>query len=156
MFLKKHKKLIALSVAILISCFLLLAIYGKLFHPSENLKKLEHWVGFFEVFFIISLFFYRNNWQIWMITAIIFASFAGYSIFWYRIKLPCACMGTLIPHVSLLSFFLDLIFFALSLGVACLLQIKRSALYFWTCLGCTFFLIGYAFAEKIYQKSILL
>ncbi|VHO04750.1 hypothetical protein [Candidatus Rhabdochlamydia sp. T3358] len=156
MLLKKHQKLIALSAAILISCFLLLAIYGKLFHPSEKLKKLEYWVSFFEIFFIISLFVYRNNWHIWVITAVIFASFAGYSIFWYSIKLPCACMGTLIPHASSLYFFLDLIFFVLSLSVACLLQIKRSVLYFWTFLGCIFFLIGYAFAEKIYQKFILL
>ena len=156
MLLKKHQKLIALSAAILISCFLLLAIYGKLFHPSEKLKKLEYWVVFFEIFFIISLFVYRNNWHIWVITAVIFASFAGYSIFWYSIKLPCACMGTLIPHASSLYFFLDLIFFILSLSVAYLLQIKRSALYFWTFLGCIFFLIGYAFAEKIYQKFILL
>jgi len=156
MLLKKHKNVIALSAAILISCFLLLAIYGKVFHPSEKLKKLEYWVSFFEIFFIIALFIYRNNWHIWVITAVIFASFAGYSIFWYGIKLPCACMGTLIPHASSLYFFLDLIFFVLSLSMAYLLHIKRSALYFWTCLGCIFFLVGYAFAEKIYKKFILL
>lgn len=133
-----------------------MAIYGKIFHPSEKIKKLEYWVSFFEIFFIAFLFIYRNHWYIWVITAIIFASFAGYSIFWYRIKLPCACMGTLIPHASSLYFFLDLIFFVFSLSVAHLLQIKRSALYFWGFLGCAFFLIGYAFAEKIYQKFILL
>lgn len=156
MFLKRYKKLIALSSVILISCFLLLAIYGKVFHPSEKLKKLEYWVSFFEIFFISSLFIYRYNWYIWVITALIFASFAGYSIFWYSIKLPCACMGTLIPHASSLYFFLDLIFFVLSLSVTYLLQVKRSALYFWAFLGCIFFLIGYAFAEKVYQKFILL
>ena len=156
MLLRKHQKLIALSAAILISCFLLLAIYGKVFHPSEKLKKLEYGVSFFEIFFIITLLFYRNNWRIWVITAAIFASFAGYSIFWYSIELPCACMGTLIPHASSLYFFLDLIFFILSLSVAYLLQIKHSALYFWGFLGGVFCLIGYAFAEKVYQKFILL
>lgn len=156
MLLKRHKRLITLSAAIFISCFLLLAIYGKVFHPSEKIKKLEHWVSFFEICFITALFIYRNHWHIWVITAVIFASFAGYSLFWYSIKLPCACMGTLIPYASPLYFFLDLIFFALSLSMAYLLQIKRSGLYFWGCLGGTFFLIGYAFAEKIYQKFILL
>ena len=156
MLLKRHKKLIALSAAILISCFLLLAIYGKVFHPSEKIKKLEYWVSFFEICFIIAIFIYRNHWPMWMITAVMFASFAGYSIFWYSIKLPCACMGTLLPHASSLYFFLDLVFFVLSLSMAYLLQIKHSALYFWGFLGGVFFLIGYAFAEKIYQKFILL
>lgn len=156
MLLKKNKKLIALSATILISCFLLLAIYGKVFYPSEKIKKLEYGVSFFEICFIIALFIYRNHWPMWVITAVMFASFAGYSIFWYSIKLPCACMGTLIPHASSLYFFLDLIFFVLSLSMAYLLQIKRSALYFWGFLGGAFFLIGYAFAEKIYQKFILL
>ncbi|MDR2539084.1 MAG: hypothetical protein LBC45_00420 [Chlamydiales bacterium] len=156
MFLKKHKNLIVLSAAILISCFLVLAIYGKVFHPSEKIKKLEHWVSFFETCFILALFTYRNHGHIWVITAVMFASFAGYSIFWYSIKLPCACMGTLIPHASSVYFFLDLLFFTLSLGMAYLLQIKHSVLCFWGFLGCVFFLIGYAFAEKVYQKFILL
>lgn len=156
MLLKKHKKFIALSAAILISSFLLLAIYGKVFYPSEKIKKLEYGVSFFEMCFIVALFLSRNYWHIWVITAIIFALFAGYSIFWYNIKLPCSCMGTLILHASSLYFFLDLIFFILSLSVAYILQIRRSILYFWGILGCVFFLIGYAFAEKIYQKFILL
>lgn len=155
MFLEKHKNRIVLSVAILISCFLLLAIYGKMFHPSEKLKKLDYWVSFFEIFFIFSLFFWRLNWHMWLAAAVIFASFAGYSIFWYVIKLPCSCMGTLIPHVSPLSFFLDMLFFILSLSMAYLLQVKRFVLFFWVFLGGLFFLVGYAFAEKIYQKTIL-
>lgn len=110
MLLKRYKKLIVLSVAIVISCFLLLAIYGKMFHPSEKIKKLEHWVSFFEICFIIALFICRNHWYIWVITAVVFASFAGYSIFWYSIKLPCACMGTLIPHASSLYFFRSYLF----------------------------------------------
>ncbi|MGL5264238.1 MAG: hypothetical protein ACRDAI_06685 [Candidatus Rhabdochlamydia sp.] len=156
MFVKKHKNIIVLSAAILISCFLLLAIYGKMFHPSEKLKKLDYWVSFFEIFFIAALFLWRLNWRMWVVTAVIFASFAGYSIFWYMIKLPCSCMGNLIPHVSSISFFLDIIFFILSLSMAYLLHAKRFVLFFWGFLGCLFFLVGYAFAEKIYQKTILL
>lgn len=114
----KYKGCIVLTTAILISCFLLIAIYGKVFHPSEKLRGFDRWVSLFEVFFIASLFLWRYNWQMWVITAMIFCSWAGYSIFWYRIKLPCACMGTLVPRVSSISFFIDLIFFVLSLSIA--------------------------------------
>jgi hypothetical protein len=133
----------------------LLAIYGKAFHPSEKLKGFDRWVSLFEVFFIISLFLWRRNWQMWVTTAVIFCSWAGYSIFWFMIKLPCACMGTLIPHVSLFSFFIDLIFVILSFCIAFFLQTKHYILYFWMVLGAVFFLTGYAFAEKIYKNFIL-
>lgn len=155
MSIRKYKNSIVLSAAILISCFLLLAIYGKVFYPSERLKGLDRWVSLFEMFFIIALFLWRHNWRMWVATALVFSSWAGYSIFWYVVKLPCACMGTLIPRVSLLSFFVDLIFVVLSFSIVHLLQAKRSILYFWALFGVVFFLAGYAFAEKIYQKIIL-
>jgi hypothetical protein len=56
-------------VAIAISLVLLVASYGKFFHPSEGLKTLDQGISIFEILLIAVILFLRTKKQMWLSVA---------------------------------------------------------------------------------------
>ena len=145
----------ALGIALFISIILLLAAYSKFFYPSPKLKMLDQWVSLFELGVIAALFIFRKYWLMWLVVSLVFAAWSGYALYWFNLKLPCNCLGSLIEVPSAFSFTLDIIFFVLSLSMAYFYGATRALLYL-TLLGA--FLasfIGHGCAEWVFFRQIL-
>lgn len=140
-----------MGLSIFIAIVLALAAFGKIFYPLDSLKILDRSVGAFEIFFLLLIFFLRNRWGMWLSAAVLFSAWMGYAFFWENLKLPCSCMGSLIRIPTLFSILLDQLFLFCSLVAAYLLGAQKQ----WVCLSivCSFLsaLIGYAFADGVYQ-----
>src|SRR3990172_891780 len=141
---------IALAAALVLAFILITAAVGKIFYPSKLLARLDFVVGVFEICFTIMLIVGRRLWQVWIAAALIFASWLGYSVFWYYLELPCSCMGKLIELPKGFTIFLDLFFFFLSLWLAQLLGAKNKIIYLAFLLGFLFALMGAAFGDWVY------
>lgn len=148
-----HK--LGLIVAFAIGIILVVAAYGKFFHPLENLKIFDRWVSILEILFVPVIFFFRKRSAMWLSAAAIFAAWCGYASFWCCLQLPCSCMGSLIEMPTTLSIFLDVLFFSLSLVMGFLLGAARAHVYLALLAACFTSLAGYAFADFIYQSFVL-
>jgi hypothetical protein len=147
---------IALGLAIVIGIILVIAAYGKIFHPIETLKIVDRSVAIFEILFLLAIFFFRNRWQMWLGAAVVFAAWCGAALFWFFLKLPCGCMGSMIHMPTVCSILLDCLFFFSSLVVGYLLGAMGRSIYF--SILCALFasLVGFAFSEWVYKYFILL
>ena len=130
------------------------ASYGKWFYPLEELRIWEKSVALFEVFFIGALWFFRFKARLWLIAALLFASWGGYAGFWYQVKIPCACMGTKFPIPTLYTMGIDALFMIVSLLLA-----KRqgcSQRILWLIGGALVLavLFGFLLAKQIYLFKI--
>jgi len=146
---------IVLAAAIVISLFLGIAAFGKMFYPVEKLKELDVLTGLFEIIFIGVLFAFRMRKALWLGAAVVFASWGGYAIYWCCLKLPCSCMGAMITLPSTYALFLDAFFFMGSCAIAWMLGTLRRVLYL--NILCAFLggLVGYAFAEWVFYVKII-
>jgi len=95
-----------------------IAAYGKWFYPVEMLLWWERGVAIFELFFMVLLWRFRARFLMWLIAGLIFASWGGYASFWYLLKLPCSCMGSLLHIPTLYTMALDVVFVCVSLVCA--------------------------------------
>lgn len=145
----------ALATSLIISLILIMAAYGKFFYPKEFVKQIDFAVSIFEIFFVVLILLLHRRWEMWFGTSWVFAAWSGYAFYWYCLKLPCSCMGTMLDIPTALSLGLDVLFFSLSLGLALFLGAKRSCVYLNALCGFLFCLCGYASAEWIYLKMIL-
>jgi hypothetical protein len=134
---------------------LAVAAYGKIFYPTEVLKTLDRCVGSFEILFFLIVFYLRRHWQMWAAAAVVFGSWSGYALYWYRLKLPCLCMGEMLDIPTAFSVSLDLFFIAVCLFVSRLLGARGSWIYFSVLSICFALLAGYAFADWIYVSVIV-
>lgn len=148
-------KKLALAFALCISFFLAIAAYGKFFFPVENLRQIDQWTSYVELLLIVLLLCFRMHCGMWLSVALLFASWGGYALYWFCLRLPCSCAGKMISFPSSYALMLDVFFFLLSCTLAWLLRATRNALYL-TLVGsllCLF--IGYIFADWIFTYKIL-
>lgn len=145
----------SLIAALTIGVVLLIAAYGKLFYPLENLKVLDRWVSFIEIFFVVAIFFFRNRAWLWLGAAAIFAAWCGYASFWSGLQLPCDCMGALIEMPTGLSISLDILFLSMSFALGYLLKAAWTQIYLALLTACLMALAGYASADWVYQSFVL-
>ena len=152
---KIHNNAIALGFAIIIGIVLLIAAFGKMFYPLESLKIIDRFASVFEIVLLFLIFTFRNKWKIWWGAAVVFSAWLGFALFWETLKLPCACMGSVIRVPTLFSIVIDLLFFFSSLWVAYLLGARRKSIYL--NLLCSVFscLLGFVFAQWAYHYFIL-
>jgi hypothetical protein len=157
---QKHRRYLIPSalawiLVLAMSITLLVAAYGKLVYPIESLKKLDQGVGILEILLVLLIFCFRKKYWIWLGLAVLFACWGGYATFWYRLQLPCHCMGSLVEIPSFLSILLDALFYLLSLSLAWLLGAKKNDLVLFFFVSCLAYLLGYACAEWVYRNFIL-
>jgi hypothetical protein len=150
-----QRRLTLLSTVIFISIFLAFAAYGKFFYPSEHMQQIDRWTSYFEIGFIVLLFIFHLESVMWLIAAPLFASWGGYATYWLCLKMPCGCLGTLIPLPSVFALSLDVLFLVVSCSAALLLGAARSLVYLSVLIGCLSALIGYAFADFVLIKLLL-
>jgi membrane-associated HD superfamily phosphohydrolase len=143
-FSQNSKKFLTLSSVVLISFFLLIAVYGKLFYPNERLKQVDLLACSIEITLIIFLCIFHMRYAMWLIAALLFSSWAGYAFYWYYLKLPCNCAGSVITFSSAFALLLDVLFGA-SIGL----------MYLTLLCACLFFLLGYVFADWVFHTKIL-
>ncbi len=146
---------VALALALIIGIILLIAAYGKFFYPVEHLKYFDGWIGGLEIAFAIAIIWLRKNWWAWIAMGLMFAAWCGYATFWYYLKLPCHCMGTMVEISTKLSIIIDLAFLLLSLIMSFLLGARFRYLYLTLLIALLMFLAGDTFADWSYQKFIL-
>jgi len=146
---------ISFSLALIISMVIFIAAYGKLFFSSDRLSTFELLIGLLEIALIIFLIFYRNSRQTWLLTAMIFSAWSGYSLFWSIVQLPCSCMGDSIyvPPIFFLS--VDLLFFLASLYMAFVLGVNKKSLLLVIVNAMIFMSGGYALAQLIFKQMFL-
>jgi hypothetical protein len=156
-FFLRTSRTITLSSALLIGVVLIVAAIGKIFFPIESLKTFERVVGIFEILFFLTIFFYRNKWQAWLTAIVIFGAWGGYALFWANVKLPCNCMGTMLPVPTCLSLVLDLFFYLGSLGLGVILGAKKRNVYLSVICSLFAALVGFALADflsaQLYQSQ---
>ncbi len=151
-FFLRTSKTIALSSALLIGVVLIIAAIGKIFFPIESLKTFERFVGVFEILFFLAIFFFRNKWKTWLAAIVIFGAWGGYALFWVNVRLPCNCMGAMVPVPTYLSLVLDLLFYVGCLAVGALLGAKKTNVYL--SLICSLFagLVGFALGDFLWAQ----
>jgi hypothetical protein len=146
---------LSLGLSLLISVILIIAIYGKLLYPKEDLKVLDRIVSVFEIVLIVILIAYHNHVYTWLLAASLFACWFGYSLFWYLLKLPCSCMGNLINVPSIFSMVIDAGIVVLSLALAVFLGARKDSVFLSMLVGLMLSLIGYACADWVYLNLVV-
>lgn len=140
-------------VALLQSLVLLVAAYGKMFYPTEDLGRLDFGVSVFEVGLVANLILYRRYWQMWTLLALVFATWGGYSFFWYQTELPCSCMGESLDLPNGFSLVINIIFYCMSVGCATMLGAPRMI--WWCLLSAILATMGFFIASRIYQAVVV-
>lgn len=149
-------KITAFFTALLLAIALVVAAISKIFYPDELLlpfwKSLDLYVGSFEILFAIALLVFYKKPLMWGLTSLVLASWGGFSLFWYCVKLPCGCMGKLVELPRGTSFIFDLVFFGMGLFL-----MSRLGRFSWSILigGVVFACISYLIAQWIYQVYVL-
>jgi hypothetical protein len=141
---------IALALALFISICLAAAAYGKFFYPSSQIQYLEKATSLFELVMICFLILFRKRPWVWVAAAVLFASWGGYAIYWCCLKLPCNCMGSMVPLPSGYALSVDILFFVLSCVMAFLLGAAKNVIYLTVLCAFLCALLGYAFAEWLF------
>ncbi len=150
------KSSLPLNLLLILICgSLLVSLYGKLTFPTEQLVKLDFWVSIFEMCLIGHLLYFRKNWKMWLILAMVFSSWGGYAYFWYSLNKPCHCLGTMIEIPNGVSLSVDVVFFIASLTTSFLLGAKKQWLYISLVLSCLLSFLGFMFANWVYENLIL-
>lgn len=152
---RKWVRSLSLYFAVIVCLVLLVAAYGKFFHPKESLVVLDRWVSVFEILFALAVFLFRRKWALWLSAAVVFGSWFGYALYWYLLKLPCNCMGDLVHIPTLFSLTLDSLFFVFSLLFSRVLGARKDAVYLTVLIAAFGGLVGYAFAEWVYHTLLL-
>jgi len=145
---------LVLIVSLLIGAVLALAAWGKLFYPAKLLKTLDQWIGVFEIVFLLAMILLRKQRWLWLGASNIFAAWGGYAVYWCCLKLPCNCMGAMLNIPSVLSISMDLVFYAACLALSFFLGTTRVQLYLSILCSFMMALVGYAFADWIYQTTV--
>ena len=146
---------IAFLVALCIAIVLATAAIGKFFYPTEFFKIFDQIISGVEVVFICIIFFFRKNWKTWVGASLLFSVWSGYALFWYCLKLPCGCMGSMLNIPTLLSITLDGLFFTSSLFMSYLLGANKQTLYLSFLVGLFLSLGGFALGEAVYRYFVL-
>lgn len=146
---------VSLLSVLFLSSIILVAAFGKLFSPSDDFPALDIFVSFFEMVLIGSLILFRNRLEIWFIASLVFASWGGYSLFWYLAELPCSCMGESIYVPHGFSLVMDALFFSLSLCVAYLLGACKKSIALVMVNSVIFSAGGYALGKWIFEYILL-
>ena len=146
------KPLVVTALAVCIAMVLLVAAYGKMFYPTEDLRILDIWVSVFEVVLLANLILYRYRGEMWLIASFVFACWGGYSLFWYRAELPCSCMGEALKLPDGLSFFMNIVFYGVSIGMARWLGIPWRLWLSGFCIAILLTLSGWMIAQAIFNQ----
>jgi len=146
---------IALGASVIIVIILITASLGKIFFPANLLSNLDLSIGIFEICFSALLIVWSRSWKIWIAASLIFASWFGYSIYWFTIELPCNCMGKMISLPTGLTISLDLMLFLASLFLAHLLGAKKNLLLLTILCGLLFAFAGGIFGKWVFNKMVL-
>lgn len=148
--IKRYKHLL---FSILFAVVLLFTAFAKITYPNEALTDFFLGVGVFEAVLALALIYYSTRIELWVVAALVFAVWAGYSLFWLIWGLPCECLGQMMelpPGASLVA---DIAFYGSAIYVLRLLGANLKQIhflylfsFFMTILG---FLIGYGINRTI-------
>ncbi len=155
MVISSIKLKISLGFALCIASVLAITAFAKLLYPSEYLKTLDLWIGSFEGVFLAAILLFRKKWPLWVFSALVFALWSGYAFFWFRVKLPCGCMGSMLNIPTAFSIAVDVLFFSSCIGMGLLLGASRQWIYLSVLLGFILSMAGFAIAEWVYQGFVL-
>lgn len=144
------KEVIALAASILIALILIIAAFGKIFYSSPAHPMLDRGIGFFEILFSIALITYHRQALAWMGSTLVFSAFAGYALHWLIHGLPCDCMGKMVKIPTGFTFFLDLVFIALSFFLTYALGAPKKYFKWLPFAGFAFAVLGYVLASVVW------
>lgn len=148
-YLSKSSFRILLAV-ILISILALCAVI-KILYPPLALRELYLGVGLFEFLLAAGLLFFWNRWEIWALMALVFATWAGYSLYSTIFGLPCSCLGSALAIPRGLTLMIN----ALIIGGAWFVLIGfkpfQKKIRLIIILSCILLIIGFTSAYIIYK-----
>lgn len=99
-----------------ILCLILMgAAIAKLTAPVAAFPDVEYAAAIFEIGLSIALLSFSSHWEMWGVAGIIFASWAGFSLFWLLWGIPCGCLGSLVIWHPGILFGMDIAFISLSI-----------------------------------------
>lgn len=146
---------ISLGFALCIAAVLAVTAFAKILYPAEYLKTLDLWIGIFEGVFLAAILVFRKKWPLWLLSSQVFALWSGYAFFWFCVKLPCGCMGSMLHIPTTFSIAVDVLFFTICLVMGFLLGASRQWIYLSVLLGFLLSMAGFAVAEWIYHVFVL-
>jgi len=104
----------SLILSFFVSLMLIIAAIAKISSPVTTFPDIDYAAGIFEIFLAFALITFFSHWEMWALTAIIFASWGGFSFFWLLWGVPCSCLGSWILLHPGISFTSDVLLVALS------------------------------------------
>ena len=148
-------RIISFISGFLISVILLVAAIAKILRPWDLLVLIDRGGAVFEIFFAIALLLFNQRAWMWLFSSVVFANWAGYSLFWTIQELPCTCMGTLVEVPRGFFLGLGLIFFVSSILLAYFHSWNKQEITWFLLFSLVFGVFGYFFGKWAYIEYVL-
>ena len=145
-------KTYTLIASLFVAVILLVTAFVKLFYPTQFLEWLQYTVAVGEVVLAAILVFFHRKLFGWVLGLLLFAGWAGYSLFWLLKGLPCGCLGRLYEPPQGLSLGADALFYLLACISIGLIQKKKKTLPIVIVISLVCLGIGYFFAQQVHAE----
>jgi|GEM_PF-1461994 hypothetical protein len=140
--------------SLIVSIFLWGAAIGKIIAPHPFWPDLDLTVAAFEIIFTLLLLAFYHRLEMWAMTALLFAAWSGYSLFWTSWGLTCSCFGQMVHLPPGFSLVVDIIFSSAAFFLSYLLGIQRVKLFLCSTLAMAVF--GFVIAHLLYFNVLFL
>lgn len=140
---------VPLILSFFISLILIIAAIAKIMSPATAFPDVDYAAGAFEIFLAFILVVFFSHWEVWGLTAMIFASWGGFAFFWLLWGIPCTCLGSWILLHPGISFTLDILFVGLSALMMRQLGVRRKSFLRILCFCLPIALIGFVIANYL-------
>ncbi len=141
-------------LAVVVISILLVAAIIKIIYPSQLLNEFFFIISIFEIALALAVAVFWNNWKIWALLALVFATWGGYSLYAAIFGLPCLCLGVAVALPPGTSLMVNLLLVALSWVVLKDLGISYKRAAKLILLSCLLVVIGFASASLLYYIKL--
>ncbi|HEX2580287.1 MAG TPA: hypothetical protein VHK67_07795 [Rhabdochlamydiaceae bacterium] len=122
----------------------------KMIYPSPLLHGFFFFISLFEIALAMGVAIFWNRWKVWALLALVFAAWAGYSLYAAVFGLPCLCLGVAVtlPHGT--SLVVNILLATLSWVVLKDFGISRKRGIKLALLSALLIVVGFASASLLY------
>jgi hypothetical protein len=144
------KRLFRAVLAVVIIALLVVAAVIKIIYPSKLLTEFFFMISIFEIALAMAVAVFWNRWGIWAFLALVFATWAGYSLYAAMFGLPCLCLGVAVTLPRGTSLLVNLLMVLLAWVVLRDFNISHKKAVHLALLSCLLVAFGFASASLLY------
>ncbi len=147
---KEVDRVFRLVLAIIIALMLIGAAVVKILYPSKLLHDFFFIISIFEIALAIAVAVFWDRWGMWALLSLIFAIWAGYSLYAAIFGLPCLCLGVAVTLPQGTSLMVNFLMAALSWVVLKDMQVSHKTFIKLILLAFVLVGIGFVFSSYLY------